>query len=71
MPDGVSTVLRLPYDEKIVVNRRSTTTVLNMTKTVVDVRDLSRPTKTPPGRCPRLIAIHHAYYPRGESWPES
>ena len=45
MSDGVTTALGLPYDEKIVMNHRSTTVVLNMTKTVVDLRDLSQPTK--------------------------
>ena len=50
MPDGVTTALGLFSDfstmKKIVANRHSTTIVLNMTKTVVDLRDLSRPTKT-------------------------
>lgn len=43
MPDGVMTVLGLPYDEKkIVANNRSTRIVLNMTQNVVDLHDLSR-----------------------------
>ena len=57
MPDVVTTELGLPNDKNIVVNRRSTTIILNMTKAVVDLRDLSRPTKT----LPDLSRLHHAY----------
>ena len=43
--------------KKIVVDRRSTRIVLNMTKTVMDLNDLSRLTQT----LPDLSRLSHAY----------
>ena len=61
--------------KKIKANRCSTTSVLNMTKTVVDLWDLSRLTKTLPdlSRCPyaSMSVIHrdspqlYVYYNHG------